>query len=387
MTPLVHSSRREFGNLLSKGFALYLFFSSARLGLSEDHVSAKWQDYQEDDERIRVVSSYLGFEKQLNASLALKGHAVYDSISGASPLGVALEEGRSGVGLVQLTDIRRAGVLDLMWTQGIHETSVQYSYSKESDFLSRGYAVSRTSELNKRNTGLSYGVSYVDDRIIQTTVSEKESWDYFVGVSQVIDANTVVALNLTYGEIDGYLNDSYKRISQNIFFGSDIVYQSILENRPESRYRGIAFFNVKRFFDGLGASLDADVRYFEDSWGVQSLTYDLEWYQKIGERFIVRPNFRYYRQSEADFYQADLTGLGFNAQFRPTGEAPYYASDYRLSEMQTIGYGLKVIYKMTESIKFDVTYERYEMKGLDGVTHHSAYPDASILTFGGTLWF
>ncbi len=377
--------------LLSTWFAIYLYLSFPRAGIAEDHVSVKWQDYREDDDRIRVISRYLGFEKQINASLVLKGHGVHDAISGATPIGTPSNDGGETVPLSDLSDVREAGVVDLVWTQGVHVTNFQYSYSEESDFLSRGLAVSRKTEFNKRNTGFSYGVSFVDDDVNPTFFDEKkekESWDYFIGLSQVLDPNTVVELNFTYGDIDGYLSDPYKLIRQE----KEVLPGLFLplshgENRPESRARRIVFFNLKRFFDKVGGSLDSDVRYFNDSWGITSWTYDLEWYQKIGERFVVRPNVRWYSQSAADFYVLDLNGAPFEAFEDPLGLPPHYSSDYRLAKMRTVSYGLKVVYKLSERIHFDAAFERYEMEGRDGVTPQAAFPDAEILTLGGTLWF
>ena len=88
----------------------YLYLAGPRLLNAEDHLSTKWQDYSEDDGRIRVVSKYLGFEKQVSNELILKGHGVYDSISGATPTGMPAEDGIN-VPLSNLTDVREAGVV------------------------------------------------------------------------------------------------------------------------------------------------------------------------------------------------------------------------------------------------------------------------------------
>ena len=108
----------------------YLYLAGLRLLNAEDHLSTKWQDYIEDDGRIRVVSKYLGFEKRVSSELILKGHGVYDSISGATPTGMPAEDGID-VPLSNLTDVREAGVVDLDWVRVIHTSSFQFSYSSE----------------------------------------------------------------------------------------------------------------------------------------------------------------------------------------------------------------------------------------------------------------
>ncbi len=370
-------------------FAGYLYLFGIRTSTAEDHISVKWQDYSEDNDRIRVISRYLGFEKKVSNQITLKGHGVHDAISGATPTGVPADDGVN-VPLSNLTDVREAGVIDLDWTHGIHKSTFQYSHSSESDFLSRGYSYSQTSELNKRNTGLSYGISFIDDDVRPEFFDEhreKESYDYFLGISQVIDPNTIVALNYTYGDFSGYLSDPYKIIRKETEVLPDIFLPlTFAENRPSDRTRHIWFFNVKRFFDQAGGSLDFDYRYFNDDWGVESSTFDLEWYQKIGEHVIIRPKYRYYTQNSADFYTLDLTPTVIDPRDTLQGRAPFYSADYRLGKFVTHTYGVKVIYKIDDRFSVDASFERYEMEGKDE-TPQSAFPDADVLTLGASLWF
>lgn len=370
-------------------FAVYLYLVSPRLVSGEEQISVKWQDYSEDNDRIRVISRYLGFEKRVSNQIVLKGHGVHDAISGSTPIGVPAEEDGE-VPLASLEDIREAGVIDLDWTHGIHQSTFQFSYSSESDFLSRGYSYSQTSEFNKRNTGLSYGVALTDDDVRPNFFEAsrgKENYDYFLGISQVVDPDTIVALNFTYGDNSGYLSDPYKLVRQNTEVLPGIFLPlSFAENRPSDRTRSIWFFNLKRFFDGIGGSLDFDYRYFTDNWGVRSNTFDLEWYQKIGDKLIIRPKYRYYSQSAASFYTLDLTGTPIDARETTQGLAPFYSADYRLAKFDTHSYGLKLIYQVGERYSVDAAFERYEMEGKDA-TPQSAFADADVLTLGGTLWF
>jgi len=358
---------------------------------AEDHISVKWQDYSEDDGRIRVISRYLGFEKQVSSQVTVRGHGVIDTISGATPTGVPADSPDGAVPLSQLSDRREAGVIDIDWARETRKTTFQYAYSEESDFLSKGYSISHTEEFNKRNTGVSVGLSFIDDDVFAEPLLEtekKESYDYFIGVSQVLDPKTVVSLNFTYSNFNGYLSDPYKIVQREteILPGLSLPL-TFPENRPDERNRMIWFFNGKRFFDVLKGSLDFDYRYFDDDWGVESHTFDLEWYQKIGERWIIRPKYRYYRQNAADFYIIDLDTSPIEPSEAPNGSAPHYSTDYRLAKFASETYGVKIIFNATERLSFDVNFERYEMKGRDGITPQSTFPDADIQTIGGTLWF
>ncbi len=371
-------------------FCLYLQLVAFRELKAEDHVSVKWQDYKEDDGRIRVVSKYLGAEKQINSFFTLRLHGVYDSISGATPTGSS-GRGIDEVPLSGLMDTRRAGVLDLDWTHGIRKTSFQYSHSKESDFLSRGFAVYNTSEYNKRNTVFNYGVSYVDDEVKPRFFSEierKKSVDGYVGVSQVLDPNTVVGLSFTYSRFSGYLNDSYKIIKKDTEIVPGLSLPLIFsENRPEERLRRIWFANAKRFFPVVNGALDIDYRYFNDTWGIESHTFDFEWYQNVGEHLVLRPSYRIYQQGGADFYFRDLDETSIDPAAATTVAGPYFSADYRLAKLNTKSYGIKAIYGLNESISVDIAFERYEMEGEDARTPQAVFPSADILTIGGTWRF
>ena len=56
--------------------------------------------------------------------------------------------------------------------------------------------------------------------------------------------------------------------------------------------------------------------------------------------------------------------------------------DLRLSAMQTYTYGVKIVWNATDTLQFDAAYERYDMRGNDGVTPQSAYCRANIFTVG-----
>ena len=133
--------------------------------------------------------------------------------------------------------------------------------------------------------------------------------------------------------------------------------------------------------------MDVSYRYFEDNRSLVGHTVSIDWYQKIGDRFILRPNFRWHRQSSVDFYHVTLDGTEIDPTPIPTGMAPFYSADYRLSEMDTFTYGLKGIFEATDWLRIDATLERYEMKGRDGVTSASAYPKATVITVGLSFLF
>jgi hypothetical protein len=102
---------------------------------------------------------------------------------------------------------------------------------------------------------------------------------------------------------------------------------------------------------------------------------------------ILKPIYRYYKQSAANFYFYDLDQTSILPDRDLRGVGPFYSSDHRLSKMETHTYGLKLIWFISDALEFNVKFNRYEMKGLDNITHPSAYSDADIFTVGGRWWF
>jgi hypothetical protein len=102
---------------------------------------------------------------------------------------------------------------------------------------------------------------------------------------------------------------------------------------------------------------------------------------------VLCPSVRYYQQNAADFYFVSLDRAPFAASRVPTGAAPYYSSDYRLTRLRSISLGLKAVWTISPRLAVDAAYERYQMKGLDGTTSRSAFPSADILTVGAKVSF
>ena len=76
-------------------------------------------------------------------------------------------------------------------------------------------------------------------------------------------------------------------------------------------------------------------RYYFDDWGITSQTANIELPVKVGGKFTLYPNYRYYTQTKADYfapYEAHLS------------TEKYYTSDYDLSAFNSNQYGLGVRY-------------------------------------------
>lgn len=83
-------------------------------------------------------------------------------------------------------------------------------------------------------------------------------------------------------------------------------------------------------------------RYYYDNWGIQGHTIETELAIKIGQKFTLYPNYRYYKQTDADYFAPYETHLS-------TEE--FYTSDYDLSKYNAsqIGLGIKYTDIFTKS--------------------------------------
>lgn len=358
-----------------------------RAARAENSVSFKHQDYRETGGRVAIKTQGLYAEQDFGTATHLKVEGVIDAIAGATPNGQPAPVGSDQVPLTKLTERRKAWAAALSHQFTRTAVTVGAANSRESDYVSTGASVNTLTDFNQKNTTLLAGVAATDDDIRvfhQTDRAKKRTQDLIVGVTQLLDPRTSVTFNLTWGRQRGYLSDPYKLVQKNteILPGLSLPL-TFAENRPAVRDKGIALATINRAFPAANGALEATYRFYHDTFGTGAHTVDLAWFQRLGERVMLRPGFRFYTQDAADFYYYRLDGTNVvPAAGAPRTGGPFYSSDYRLSRMQTYTYGLKLVWRATDALNVDLAYERYDMRGVDGVTPQSAYADADIVTAG-----
>lgn len=346
----------------------------------------KFQRWLEDNDRIKVDAHYAQAEMTLSPLTKLRVVGLIDTISGASPSGQPAPTGETQVPLSQLTDRREAGQLEVAHQFERLSLTLGYADSRESDYISKAWSVSTQTNFNNKNTLLQIGYAAADDEIEAAFFDSprfKQTDDVIIGLTQVLSPQTQIIANFSYGRAQGYMNDPYKLVGKSTEilpgFSLDLTFP---ENRPQEKTKWIGYFAVNHAFEAKRAALEASWRWLNDSWGAQSHTVELAWFQRFGERLIIRPSVRYYEQTAADFYFPDLNRTTITPSPEPRGSAPFYSADYRLSNMRTWMLGLNAVWEINAAWKIDATYERYLMRGLDGLTSPSAYSDANVLSLG-----
>ncbi len=372
-------------------WSLVLWMASPqRDARAESTLHYKFQSWQEEDGRVRVDAHYAEAEHTWATGDKLRLVGLIDTITGATPSGQPPPDGSDQVPLSRLEDLREAYQIEYSHPLEQAAIAVGYGNSKESDYLSDVWSLNGQLFFNQKDTTLLMGYAEANDDVTAAFLSrprEKKVQDAIIGLTQVVSPRTSVTANLTYGKQRGYLSDPYKIVEKatEILPGFSLNL-TFPENRPSSKEKLIGFFSVNHAIEPLNAAIESSFRLLDDNWGITSQTFEFAWYQRFGEKLIIRPAVRYYRQSAADFYAVDLDNSPIVPPSESTGRAPYYSSDYRLSNMETWMLGVKAVWDINEHVSVDATLEKYIMNGRDSITSSSAYVDANVITVGIRLW-
>jgi hypothetical protein len=246
-----------------------------------------YRDWQPGASRMRVRSPSLYALAPLTDNLSVEGSLVYDAMSGASPLYFNTLSGASGLGI---TDYRTAGDLKVTRWFDRFAVGVGGAVSSERDFLSRAYSVDVRTWTPDKNRTLAFGAATTHDSLDSTNgIAEgrrRETYEFMFGVTQVLDARSILQSNVTWSRGRGYYDDPYKPG----------------DARPSTRRLLAWLTRYNHHLPGPDATLRFTYRLLADSWGADSHMLAVEWVQALPRGFTIAPGLRYYTQHAADFY-------------------------------------------------------------------------------------
>jgi hypothetical protein len=283
-----------------------------------------------------------------------------DSVTGASPAyhSSGFPASKSKVISGASGELRHA--FDLQLTRYFPQGSVTAgtSYSSESDYVSRNCSLQGSLSSEDKNTTVTVGGSFNDDTINlnkpnvvaskqQPADEKKQVIAGLFGVTKVLTKQDIVQLNLGYTDGSGYYTDPYKDP----------------DNRPRDRNSVTVLGRWNHHFDGTDGTVRLSYRYYSDTFGIRAHTLGAEYVQPLQHGWTLTPIFRFYTQSEADFYVAvadeQLNGDGTP---KPPLNVIYYTEDERLSAFGAVTYGLKVSKQLSADWSADLKFEKYEQR-------------------------
>lgn len=292
------------------------------------------------------------------------GNSNYDAAAGETPLDDTFHDSRVSISANYEQPINRLNKM-------IYGVNV----SNEYDFFSVGGSATYMQDINERNTTLTAGVSFEYNTIkpvggfaepmseMQTSGVDQNKTsgtdtrvmtELLLGVTQIIDRNTLMQFNYGYAMSNGYHNDPYKILSvldgNDLTAGTTLPGTYVYENRPDSRAKHSLFSKVKHFLSG--DVVDLSYRYMWDDWKVASHTLDFHYRHNMNDGFYVEPHVRYYSQDAAEFYYTSLNSAEALPEFA--------TADYRLGGMTATTLGIKVGFLTPDGNESSVRLEYYQ---------------------------
>ncbi len=398
MTTRIYMKHRKKNNAIVRlgcaALALPGLMQTATAGRVEETYNADFQygHYSEGKQRMHVdifdgaLSAPVGKDMTLNVGI------LRDIVSGASPVFNQRVNGKieqvisgpsptskCGESICEMRDQITGGATYFLDTSAI---SIGGGLSREHDYLSKFFNTNYSIDLNKKLTSLNFGASVAFDEVSPSPSgfnprpsdfnAHKTSQNYLVGVSQVVDKDTLFQSNMTFGYSKGFLTDPYKWVGVEDNAGNSLGIAP--EVRPGEKFQWAWLNQYVRHFGQLNdAALHLDYRYSLDSWGSHAHTFEAAWHQPIVDDWQIIPRFRYYSQDKVDFYQPifnDTVNFNFNApnfigNFNSTlANRSAYSSDYRLAGFGALMGGIKLSKEVTglkglHSAKFQAGFEYY----------------------------
>ena len=249
--------------------------------------------------------------------------------------------------------------------------SARLSVSSEYDYFSMGFGGSYAKLFNEKNTELNLNANvYLDKwKIIypielrpftengigefrsseitgntnytpnftELDNSNRNSYSVGLGLSQILHKNLQGLISVDVIQQRGLLSTPFQRVYfQDISdaFVENFQLADDVERLPDSRFK-IALGGRLNYFLSSTISLRSYYRYYGDDWGISSHTASVEIPIKLSDKFTLYPSYRYYRQTNSDY---------FAAHEQHFSSSMFYTSDYDLSRYKANQIGLGISY-------------------------------------------
>jgi hypothetical protein len=270
--------------------------------------------------------------------------------------------------------------------------SLGYTNSEESDYKADTYSVSFAQTLFGNMTTVTLGYSRgFDDVFRNGDASFAETADhqnYHVSLTQVLTKDLLLSLNYDAITDEGFLNNPYRSIAfVDTSTPSGIGFE--LEAYPNTRTSNAVSANFLYYLP-YRATIKAGYRYYADDWDISAHTAELAYVHPFGKHWIFETGYRFYTQSEAEFY-SDL--------FPRADAQNFKARDKELSEFTDHTFSLGVSYdlpggkrgfvdKTTLNLKYSYIFFKYDnFTDLSDSSLPNYEFSASVIQAFASIWY
>ncbi|AUC76363.1 DUF3570 domain-containing protein [Olleya sp. Bg11-27] len=139
-----------------------------------------------------------------------------------------------------------------------------------------------------------------------------------------------------FSDVDNYYVGNASNIPNYTSSNNTDVFQLAddIERLPDNRLKIPIGFRFNYYINEI-FTVRTYYRYYFDDWGIQSNTASIEVPIKVSSKFTLYPSFRYYTQTEADYFAPYEQNVSTDQ---------FYTSDYDLSKFNANQYGFGISY-------------------------------------------
>ena len=206
--------------------------------------------------------------------------------------------------------------LGMDYLRGNTTMRVGYVTSSESDFEARTYSFSVSQDMFGDLTTLTLSYALGDDTVGRsddpTFERENDRQHYGLGLTQILTRNLIATLNFETITDEGFLNNPYRSV-RYADAGSGIGFSFEPELYPNTRTSNAVGVRMKYFLP-YRAALEAEYRYFTDTWDIDAHTASISYTHPMGP-WTFNVKYRYHDQTGAHFY-SDLFPRAQATNFR-----------------------------------------------------------------------
>jgi len=270
--------------------------------------------------------------------------------------------------------------------------SLGFANSDESDYKSDTYSISFAQTLFGNMTTVSLGYSRGFDDVFRngdSSFSETaDHQNYHISLTQVLTKDLLLSLNYDAITDEGFLNNPYRSVAfLEPSNPSGIGFEP--EAYPKTRTSNAVSANFLYYLP-YRATIKAGYRYYADDWDIAAHTADLAYVHPLGSRWILEAGYRFYTQTEAEFY----------ADFFPRANAQNFkARDKELSNFTDHSFSLGASYELPgvkrgfidkATLNFKYTYIMFNYDNFTDLSV-SSRPNyeftASVIQAFASIWY
>ncbi len=277
------------------------------------------------NEEVTVIEPIVVFDYNVSDTFAYSGLLVYDNVSSASIERLSNFPEQSGAS----GDFYIGADFGLRWKTS-EQTSIgaRAGFSTEYDYQSIHLGGDYTWERRDKDAKLTFSLDSFLDTIEpirwngvtdpdedRTSVAATVSW------YQIFDKKTHGTLGATISSQSGFLSTPYNSVifddgsvNPNPDLDNNAIGGQAFEVVPDNRLRTVIYGRARRLV-APGRAIELGGRFYSDDWGITGFDIMPRFIQSFNDgRNVLELRYRFYTQSEADFYQREIFGATLPAE-------------------------------------------------------------------------